>query len=176
MKYNKELERIEIGHRELIDSTKEEIKDRLFEQEHELTRTKNQSQREIHEVENRHSEVQKDVWSGVKEYRNRSKEVQVSHRNFMIQLRKEHKHRIASCRNDFKFESKEISTHYDRQIKQVREEMEEINKKELKAWEKEKEIQTKEKIKAQELVRISLCNLSRVMSRIYTHIVFFLWS
>lgn len=70
----------------------------------------------------------------------------------MVQLRKEHEDRITLSRDDFKFRSKEISKHSERQDKQMRDEIEKRNKKEVKEWEDEKETQTRDKIKAHEAV------------------------
>jgi len=126
-----------------VDTIREHIKHQLYHQQNELTQVKNHAQVELYSAQDVHAHETNKKASNVVEYQTRLKEVEISHYNFMVRLRRDHDALAGGLHEDFKRQFREVATDSERNVKVVRDEKETIMETELGELEEDKEKRSK---------------------------------
>ena len=95
-------------------------------------------------MKEQHKDGTNEKISNVEDFQARFKEAEISHRNFMIQLRREYDDRVKDLHDDFKRRFQELTVNSDRMIKLIREEKEAEMRADESRINEDKERQTRE--------------------------------
>ncbi len=112
---------MQVLHQSQIHTVRDQIKHQLFHQKNELTQAKNQTQVKILKLNDNQINDNKDKIEYSEKFEERLKEIEISHHNFMVQLKRDYDLKVNKLHRDFKRKYREISVHSERNLKGLRE-------------------------------------------------------
>lgn len=115
---------MQVSHQSQIHSVRDQIKHQLFQQKNDLTQAKNETQVKILTLSDENASDNKDKIEYSQKFEERLKEIEISHHNFMVQLKRDHDLKVDKLHGGFKRKYREISVHSERNLKGLREKME----------------------------------------------------
>ena len=115
---------MQVLHQSQIHTVRDQIKHQLFQQKNELTQAKNQTQVKILKLNDDQINDNKDKIEYSEKFEERLKEIEISHHNFMVQLKRDYDLKVDKLHRGFKRKYREISVHSERYLKGLREKRE----------------------------------------------------
>ena len=135
---------------------KEEMKHTLYRQQNDLIERKNETKAELYKVQGQYSVDKRKMEHRTMNCQYQLRSMQLSHNNFLAQLRSDHDEKVRRLQKEFKLKFHEITNDSERKVKEIKEEVEDQMNHDLKALEEKKERQVQEMVCKHEEVRNAL--------------------